>query len=82
MTKRARYDGPYEEVRIAVANQGDVYAEKFVTVKQGGLVPLETDDGEPVAASVRDDLIKNNPDFSEVNQADQKPDQKSKGDDK
>lgn len=73
MTKRARYDGPYEEVRIAVANQGDVYAEKFVTVKQGGLVPLETDDGEAVAASVRDDLL-SRPDFSEVNQADTKKD--------
>lgn len=71
MTKRARYDGPYEEVRIAVANQGDVYAEKFVTVKQGGLVPLETDDGEAVAASVRDDLLSRE-DFSEVQQADAK----------
>jgi hypothetical protein len=71
MSKRARYDGPYEEVRIAVLNQGDVYAEKFVTVKQGGLVPLETDDGEAVPASVRDDLLSRE-DFSEVQQADQK----------
>ncbi len=77
MTKRARYDGPYDEVRIAVLNQGDVYAEKFVTVKKGGLVPLETDDGEAVPASVRDDLLSRE-DFSEVQHADQKP----KGDDK
>jgi len=72
MTKRARYDGPYEEVRVAVANQGDVYREQFVTVKRGGLLPTETDAGENVPAAVRDDLIANNPDFSEVNQADQK----------
>lgn len=70
MTKRARYDGPYPEVRIAVLNQGDAYAEKFVNVKQGGLLPLETDDGETIPASVRDDLVKNRDDFSEVNQAD------------
>ncbi len=69
MPSRARNDGPYEEVRVAVANQGDVYAEQFVTVKRGGLLPTETDAGDPVPASVRDDLIKNNADFSEVNQA-------------
>jgi hypothetical protein len=70
MTKRARYDGPYESVVVAVANQGDVYLEKHVTVTRGGLLPTETEDGTPVPAAVRDDLIKNNPDFSEVNQAD------------
>ena len=79
MSKRARYDGPYEEVRIAVLNQGDVYAEKFVTVKKGGLVPLETEDGESVPASVRDDLLSRD-DFSEVQQADSKS--TGKGDDK
>jgi hypothetical protein len=74
--KRARYDGHAEEVRVAVLNQGDVYKEKFVKVKRGGLLPTETDAGEAVPASVRDDLIKNNPDFSEVDQADQKPTEK------
>lgn len=68
MPSRARYDGPYEEVRVAVANQGDVYAEKYVTVKRGALLPTEADDGTAVPASVRDDLIKNHPDFSEVTQ--------------
>ena len=76
MTKRARYDGPYPEVRVAVANQGDVYAEKHVLVKKGGLLPLESDDGTPVPASVRDDLIANHPDFSEVAQAAPKTDKK------
>lgn len=70
MTKRARYDGPYESVMVAVENQGDVYLEKRVEVVRGGLLPLETADGTPVPAAVRDELIKNNPDFSEVNQAD------------
>lgn len=74
MPTRARYDGPYEEVRVAVANQGDVYAEKYVTVKRGGLLPTETDDGTAVPASVRDDLVKNHPDFSEVAQAAPKTD--------
>lgn len=80
MTKRARYDGPYESVAVAVANQGDVYAEKFVTVVRGGLLPTETEDGDPVPAAVRDELIQNNPDFSEVNQADQKSSSDKDGD--
>jgi hypothetical protein len=79
MTKRAKYNGPHDEVRVAVLNQGDVYTEKYVTVVRGGLLPTETDDGENVPASVRDDLIQNNPDFSEVNQADQKPTEKKDG---
>jgi len=69
MTKRIRYIGPYEEVRVAVANQGDVYTEQFVTVKRNGLLPLEQDNGDAVPAAVRDELLANNPDFSEVNQA-------------
>lgn len=79
MPTRARYDGPYEEVRVAVANQGDVYAEKYVTVKRGGLLPTETDDGTAVPASVRDDLIKNRDDFTEVAQAEQKTTDDKKG---
>jgi hypothetical protein len=69
MSKRARYDGPHPEVRVAVLHQGDVYREKFVTVKQGGLLPLQTDDGETVPAAVRDDLIANRDDFSAVEQS-------------
>lgn len=76
MTRRARYDGPYDEVRVAVENQGDVYNEKFVTVKRGGLLPTEREDGEPVPASVRDDLIANHPDFTAVNQSTPKSDEK------
>lgn len=79
MPARARYDGPYPEVRVAVANQGDVYAEKYVLVKRGGLLPTETEDGTAVPASVRDDLIKNHPDFSEVAQTPARTDDK-KGD--
>lgn len=74
MPKRARYDGPYDEVRVAIANQGDVYREKYVTVKRGALLPEETEDGTRVPASIRDDLIANNPDFSEFDQADRKKD--------
>lgn len=77
--KRCRYDGPYEEVRVAVANQGDVYKEKYVTVRRGGLLPLETEDGTTVPASVRDDLLSNRDDFTEVEQADKKT--TGKGDD-
>ena len=73
MPARARYDGPYPEVRVAVANQGDVYAEKYVLVKRGGLLPEKQDDGSAVPAAVRNDLIANHPDFSEVKTAPRKP---------
>lgn len=76
MSKRARYDGPFDEVRVAVLNQGDPYREKLVTVKRGHLLPEQTDDGEAVPASVRDDLIDNHPDFSEVKQTTAKTDAK------
>lgn len=79
MPSRVKYVGPYEAVRVAVANQGDVYAEKFVVVERGCLLPTETEDGETIAASVRDDLIKNNPDFAEVQQADPKKTSTEKG---
>lgn len=70
MTKRARFSGQYE-TQVAV-DTGNVFT-KFVTVKPGGLLPTETDDGDPVPASVRDDLIKNHPDFSEVTPSDTPP---------
>ena len=66
MTKRARYDGPYESVRVAVLHQGIVGMERLVTVKRGDTLPSEMDGGEAVPASVHDDLIANNPDFSAV----------------
>lgn len=76
MTKRARFNGQYP-VSVAV-DTADTQTE-FVTVVPGGLLPLETESGAPVPASVRDDLIKNNDLFSEVDQADQskKADDKS-----
>lgn len=75
MTRRARYNGQYE-TQVAL-DTADIYTQ-FVTVKPGGLLPLEADDGTPVPASVRDDLIRNHPDFSEV-QSESKSDEK-KGD--
>jgi hypothetical protein len=77
MTRRARYSGQYE-TQVAI-DTADVYT-KFVNVKPGGLLPLEADDGTPVPPAVRDDLIKNHPDFSEVNQADEKPKSEKDGD--
>lgn len=79
MTKRARFNGQYEtQVAVDTANT----ETEFVTVVPGGLLPLETESGNPVPASVRDDLIKNNDLFSEVDQskADDKADDKKKGD--
>lgn len=65
MTKRVRYDGPHEEVAV-FDSEADVYAPPVDVVKRGGLLSVEA------PARVRDDLIKNNPDWSEVNQAEQK----------
>jgi len=76
VSKRARYNGQYE-TQVAV-DSADINTE-FVTVVPGGLLPTETDSGAPVPASVRDDLIANHPDFSEVNQTDPKPEPKTEG---
>ena len=75
MTKRARYNGQYD-VAVAI-DTGNVFSE-FVHVVPGGLLPDETDRGTPVPASVRDDLIANNPDWSEYKQADQRDEKPSK----
>ncbi len=73
MSKRARYSGQYE-TQVAV-DSANVYT-KFVTVKPGGLLPTETEDGEPVPASVRDALIRDHPDFSEVQESSGKTSEK------
>lgn len=69
-TKRARYDGPYEEVFVEL-NSADVYDTRAVVVKRGGLLPLEDESGEPIPASLRDELL-DREDWSEVKQADHK----------
>lgn len=62
-TKRARYDGPHEEVAVQDSEAG-IYSEAWV-VKRGGLLPTEA------PARVRDDLLKSE-EWSEVKQAEQK----------
>ncbi len=71
MTKRARYDGPYEEVAV-FDPEADVYAGPIDIVKRGGLLSAD------VPARIRDEFLhKDNPDWSEVNQAAPKSDDKS-----
>lgn len=62
-TKRARYDGPYEEVAVQDSEAG-IYAEGWI-VKRGGFLPADA------PARVRDDLLASE-EWSEVKQADQK----------
>lgn len=62
-TKRARYDGPYEEV-VVQDSQAGVYSDAWF-VKRGGLLPADA------PARVRDDLLASE-EWSEVKQADQK----------
>lgn len=69
MTKRARYDGPHEEV-VVIDSEAGVYAEPLAIVKRGGLLPLETIKGDPMPARIRDEFLHNdNPDWSTVNQS-------------
>jgi len=65
--KRARYDGPYEEVAVFDPEAEDgVYAGPVAIVKKGHLLP------DDVPARIRDEFLKAaNPFWSEVNQADQ-----------
>lgn len=60
MPDRARYDGPHTAVDVPLGNG------KYVTVEQGHLLP-EEHDGEPVPASLRDQLI--NQGWAKVSQA-------------
>lgn len=50
MSKRARYDGPYEAVHVFDSEQ-DVYAPPVATVKQGSFLP------EDVPARIRNELV-------------------------
>jgi hypothetical protein len=65
-TKRARYDGPYEEV-VVQDSQAGIYSEAWV-VKRGGLLPAEA------PARVRDELLQDTEAWAEVKQAEQKKD--------
>lgn len=77
MSKRARYNGQYPvEVQVET---GYVHSE-FVQVVPGGLLPLETESGDPVPTKLRDELIKNFPDWSEVDQSDQRKSDDKKDD--
>lgn len=60
-TKRARYDGPHDEVAVQDSEAG-IYSEAWI-VKRGGLLPAD------VPARVRDDLLAAD-EWSEVKQAD------------
>lgn len=64
MTKRARYDGPYDEVAVFDPEHEDgVYAGPVAVVKKGAWLP------EDVRAPIRDELIATGY-WSEVKQAD------------
>jgi hypothetical protein len=61
MSKRARYDGPFAEVRVTWP-PGAAYPENEWLVKQGHQLPAEA------PAALRDELVKGD-DWSEVDQA-------------
>ena len=66
MTARAKYVGPYEEVAV-FDSQASVYDGPVAIVKNGELLPTD------VPARIRDEFLhKDNTDWAEVNQADQK----------
>lgn len=50
MSKRARYDGPYEEVAVFDSEAG-IYAPPIDTVRRGGLLSAD------VPARIRDELL-------------------------
>lgn len=68
MTKRARYDGPHEEVVIFDSEAG-VDAPAIDTVQRGGLLSVD------VPARIRDELLSSEW-WSEVKQAEHKADSK------
>lgn len=63
MSKRARYDGPHEEVFVFdPEDERGVYGAPIDTVKRGGLLSADA------PARIRDELIKSD-DWTEVEQA-------------
>jgi hypothetical protein len=68
VSKRVRYDGPFQSVNIGWP-PGQVPAEQTWNVEQNHLLP------DDAPAKLRDELAKRE-DFTEVEQADQKKDDK------
>lgn len=66
MTKRARYDGPYDEVVVQDSAAG-IYSEGWI-VKRGSWLP------DDAPARVRDELLQDSDAWTEVKQADTKKD--------
>jgi hypothetical protein len=66
MTKRAKYEGP-GSVRVFLGEPGDVYDTNFVELKHGEWLPTEDKNGDPVKASIRNQLLES-PDWTEVSQ--------------
>lgn len=80
MTKRARWDGPGP---VAIFDsERPVYDPPIVAeLLPGHLLPLETDQGDPMPARIRDEFLhKDNTSWSEVNQADTSKTDDKKGD--
>jgi len=69
-TKRARYDGPHEEVAVFDSEAG-IYAEPIAVVERGKFLPAD------VPARIRDELLASEW-WSEVKQADQSPSDEKK----
>lgn len=72
MSKRARYDGPFDEV-VVVDSQEGVYAQPLAVVKRGALLPADA------PARIRDELLASDY-WSEVKQAEHTKTDDEKGD--
>jgi len=72
MSKRARYDGPYEEVAVFDSEAG-INSRPVDIVKRGGLLSAD------VPARIRDELLAG-PDWNEVQQANGSTSTTKKGD--
>ncbi len=69
MTKRARFDGPHDEILVFDPEAG-VYAGPIDAVKRGGLLSVD------VPARIRDELLARD-NWTEVKQAEAKSEEKS-----
>lgn len=65
MSKRARYDGPHEEV-VVIDSQEGIYAKPIDVVKRGGLLTADA------PARIRDELLAS-ADWTAVSQRKPKP---------
>lgn len=62
MSKRAKYTGPHVEVGVEIGENN------VVVVERDHLLPNEDARGEPIPASIRDELLER-ADWSEVDQS-------------